>query len=70
MSEISQRKANLDIENPHDYIESFLAQGIKTGEACFNDDGEFSLICMTCDLIPICHYNHVPFYCSLDVVCC
>lgn len=40
MVEIAKRRASFHSDTPRDYIESYLAHGIKTGEACFNDDGK------------------------------
>ena len=39
-SEIRQHKAELDVDHAKDYIDSYLVEGVKTGDPLFKDEGK------------------------------
>ena len=42
-NEIAQHKAVLDVDQPKDYIDSYLIEGLKTGDPIFKDEGELEI---------------------------
>ena len=38
--EIQQHKLGLDVNEPKDYIDSYLIEGIKSGDPLFTDEGK------------------------------
>lgn len=40
-SEIRHHKAALDVDEPKDFIDSYLTEGVKTGDPLFADEGNW-----------------------------